>query len=71
MSVAKVIEITAGSPKSFEDAVKIGVQRANDTLDEVTGAWVSEMKIVCKKGKVEEYRVTMRVTFLLKGKSKK
>jgi flavin-binding protein dodecin len=71
MSVAKVIEITAGSPKSFEEAVKIGVLRANDTLDEVTGAWISEMKVVCKKGKVEEYRVTMRVTFLLKGKSKK
>ena len=70
MSVAKVIEITSGSPKSFEDAVKIGVQRANDTLDEVTGAWISEQKIVCKKGKVEEYRVTMRVTFLLKGKKK-
>lgn len=68
MSVAKVIEITAGSPKSFEDAVRIGIDRANNTLDEVTGAWVSEQKVICRKGKIEEYRVTMRVTFLLKGR---
>lgn len=68
MSVAKVIEITSGSPKSFEDAVRVGVQRVSETIDEVAGAWVAEQKVICRKGKIEEYRVTLRVSFLLKGK---
>lgn len=68
MSVAKVIEITASSPKSFEDAVAIGIARADDSLDEVQGAWIKEQKVRVEKGKVVEYRVTMKVTFLLKDK---
>jgi len=67
MSVAKVTEIIASSPKSFEDAVAKGVSRANKTLANVKGAWISEMKAACDKGKITEYRVTMRVTFVLKG----
>lgn len=66
MSVAKVIELTAASPKSFEDAVRMGVDRAEKTLDKVTGAWISEQKVKVEKGKITEYRVTMRVSFLLK-----
>lgn len=66
MSVAKVIEISASSKKSFEDAVKIGVDRANKTVDRVQGAWISEQKVVVDKGKITEYRVNMRVSFLLK-----
>jgi flavin-binding protein dodecin len=68
MSVAKVIEITASSPKSFEDAVAVGIARADDSLDEVQGAWIKEQKVKVEKGKVVEYRVTMKVTFLLKDK---
>jgi len=65
MAVARVTEITAGSPKSFEDAVNRGLRRANETLDHIEGAWVKDMKVVVKKGKVAEYRVNMKVTFVL------
>ena len=66
MSVAKVTEITSSSTKSFEDAVATGVSRANKTLANVRGAWIAEQKVKCDKGKITEYRVTMRVTFVLK-----
>lgn len=66
MSVAKIVEITASSPKSFEDAVTVGIARAEKTLDKVVGAWISEQKVLVEKGKVTEFRVTMRVSFLLK-----
>lgn len=65
MAVARVTEITAGSPKSFEDAVNRGLRRANETLDHIEGAWVKDMKVVVKKGKVAEFRVNMKVTFVL------
>jgi hypothetical protein len=66
MSVAKVSEIIASSPRSFEDAVAIGIARANKTLKNVRGAWIAEQKVDVDKGKVTAYRVTMRVTFVLK-----
>ena len=66
MSVAKVSEIIASSPKSFEDAVQQGVDRANKTLANVKGAWIAEQQVKVEDGKVAEYRVTMRVTFVLK-----
>jgi flavin-binding protein dodecin len=65
-SVAKVIELTASSPKSIEDAVENGIRRADATLDQVEGAWVQDVKCVVKNGKVVEWRVNMKVTFLLK-----
>lgn len=65
-SVAKISEISASSPKSFSDAVENGIGRANDTLDNITGAWVKEMKVDCDNGKITNYRVTMKVTFILK-----
>ena len=67
MSVAKVSEISASSKVSFEDAVKQGIERADKTLDKIQGAWVSEMKVEVDDGKITEYRVNMRVTFILKG----
>lgn len=66
MSVAKVVELTASSPKSFEDAVRLGIERAEKTLDKVTGAWIAEQKVKVESGKISEYRVTMRVSFILK-----
>ncbi|MCI0494668.1 dodecin family protein [candidate division KSB1 bacterium] len=66
MSVARVTEISASSPKSFEDAIQIGVDRACQTLEEVQGAWIKEQKVVINKNKIVEYRVTMKVTFVLK-----
>jgi flavin-binding protein dodecin len=65
MSVAKVTEITASSPKSFEDAVNLGIERANKTLKNVKGAWINEQTIEVKDGKVSTYRVNMKVTFVL------
>ena len=66
MSIAKVTEIIASSSKSFEDAVQEGIKRANKTLEKVSGAWIKDQKVVVDKGKVTEYRVTMRVSFILK-----
>ena len=66
MSVAKVTEITASSRKSFEDAIRKGIKRANKTLKNITGAWVQDQKIDVEKGKVVRYRVNMKVTFVLK-----
>lgn len=66
MSVAKITELSASSSKSFEDAIEKGIKRANDTLDNVEGAWVQDMKVTCKDGKVDEYRVHLKVTFVLR-----
>lgn len=65
MSVARVTEITAASTKSFEDAVQQGIARASKTLQNVQGAWVGDQKVVIDDGKVTEYRVNMKVTFVL------
>ena len=65
MSIARVTEIIASSPKSFEDAVKMGIARATKTLDNVKSAWVKEQKIVCDGNGISEYRVTLKVTFVL------
>lgn len=67
MSVAKVTEISSSSKSSFEDAIQDGVERANQTLDKVKGAWINEMKIDVEDGKITNYRVNMKVTFVLKG----
>lgn len=66
MSVAKVSEITASSAKSFEDAIQQGVSRATKTLDKVQGAWVQDLEVAVKGGKITEYKVRMKVTFILK-----
>ena len=66
MSVAKVIEITSSSSKGFEDAIEQGLAKASKTIDGIKGAWVSEQKVrVGQDGKIEEYRVYMRLTFVL------
>ena len=65
MSVARITEIKSSSKKSFEDAVQVGVARANKTLKNVTGAWIQDMKVEVEKGKITEYRVNMKVTFVL------
>jgi flavin-binding protein dodecin len=66
MSVARTTEITSSSNKSFEDAIKNGVKRYNETIKNVEGAWVKEQKVVVDDGEITEYRVTMKVTFILK-----
>jgi dodecin len=64
-SVAKVVELSAASTKSFEDAIENGVTRANKTLKGITGAWVQDMKVDVEDGKITRYRVHMKVTFVL------
>ncbi len=66
MAVAKVTEITAGSKKSFHDAMEKGIARASKTLKGITGAWVQEESVVVEGGKIVEWRVNMKVTFILK-----
>ncbi len=66
MSVAKVTEIISSSKKSFDDAVENGVKRACDTLENVKSAWVSDYKVDIEDGKIREYRVVLKVTFVLR-----
>ena len=70
MSVAKVIEISSTSEKSFEDAVRQGVARATETIEDVRGAWVKEQEVRLENGKIVEIRENMKVTFVLHGKAK-
>lgn len=65
MAVAKVIEVTAGSKKGLEDAIEQGMSKASDTLENVEGAWIQDIKVVAKNGKISEWRVNMKVTFVL------
>ena len=66
MSIAKTIEITAGSKKGFDDAIKQGIAKAAESLENITGAWVMDQSVKVNKGKISEYEVRMRLTFILK-----
>ena len=67
MSVARITEIKSSSKKSFEDAVENGIKRASKTLENVRGAWVQDQEVtVGSNGKIDEYRVSLKVTFILK-----
>ena len=65
MSVAKIIEISSESPKSFEDAINEGIARASKTVKNIKTAWIKEQQVLVKDGKVVGYRVDMKVTFVL------
>ena len=65
MSVAKVIELTAVSPTSFDDAVRVGIEKSGESLRNIKGAWVAEQKVDVEGGKITAYRDTFRVTFVL------
>lgn len=67
MSVAKVIEVSATSKVSFEDAINQGIDRACDTVANVRGAWIKEQKVTVEDGRITTYRVNMQVTFVLGG----
>ena len=66
-SVARVTEITASSEKSFQNAIEVGISRANKTLENVKGAWIKSQKVVISDGEIRQYRVTLKVTFILKS----
>ncbi len=65
MSVAKIIEISCESPKSFEDAIQSGVARASKTIHNIKSAWVKEQQVVIEQNKVTMYRVDLKLTFVL------
>ncbi len=65
MSFAKITEITASSPTSFEAAVAEGVKRADKTLKNIRSAWVKDQEVSVKNGKIDAYRVTLKITFVL------
>ena len=66
MSVAKVSEIKISSPVSFDDAIREGITRANKTLKNVKSAWIKDFEVeVNGEGKISEYRILMKVTFIL------
>jgi flavin-binding protein dodecin len=66
MSIAKTSEITASSSKSFEDAIRKGVKKMASTVRGIEGAWVKEQKVVVEGDEVVAYRVTMKITFIVK-----
>ena len=66
MSVAKIVELNAASGKSMEDAVRVGLKKCAESVNGIKGAWVNEIKVVTDaKGKVTEWRVNMRVNFVV------
>jgi dodecin len=65
MTVARVTEISAESPLSFEDAIRHGVDRATKTLRNVKGAWVKEQQVVVDEDKITKFRADLMVTFVL------
>lgn len=64
-SIAKVVEISAQSRVSFQDAIERGVERANETLKNIRGAWIKEQEVCVEGGKIVAHRVIMKVTFVL------
>jgi flavin-binding protein dodecin len=65
MTIARITEITSTSSKSFEDAVQSGIARATKTLENVTGAWVQDQEVIVSNNRISEYRVRLKVTFIL------
>jgi flavin-binding protein dodecin len=65
MSVAKVVEISASSPTSFDDAIRIGIERAAKTIKGIKGAWVNEMKVLVDDGQVTAFRVNLKISFVV------
>ena len=65
MSVASITEISSTSPKSFEDAINSGIERASKTLRNIKGAWVKDQEVTVKDGKPADYKVILKITFVL------
>jgi flavin-binding protein dodecin len=67
MPVAKITEISATSKESFDDALNAGVARANKTLKNVKSVWVKDQQADVENGKIAQYKVLLKVTFVLEG----
>jgi len=64
-TVARVTEISAMSPNGFDDAIKVGIDRAGQTLRNITSAWVKEQRVDISDGAIVSYQVNLMVTFVL------
>ena len=67
MSVARVTELSSTSEKSFEDAIRQGLERATKTLRGVTAAWIKEQRVALQDGKIKHYQVNLQITFVLES----
>ena len=65
MTIAKNIEISSTSEKSFEDAIQTGIAKVTETVKNVQGAWINEQKVIIKENKIAEYRVNLKISFLV------
>ena len=65
MGLAKVVEVNSSSTKSFEDAIQTGIAKVTETVKNVSGAWVNEQKVVVKDNKITEYRVNLKISFVV------
>jgi flavin-binding protein dodecin len=66
MAISRITAIKASSPKSFDDAIRAGIARANKTLKHVSGAWIKNQEVIVgENGQITEYRVEMKISFLL------
>lgn len=65
MAIAKVVEVNSSSQKSFEDAIHSGIAKVTETIKNVQGAWVNEQKVIIKDNKITEYRVNLKISFLV------
>lgn len=65
MAVAKIIELTSRSSESFEDAVEQGIEKAGESVENVQSAWVKDQQVLLSAGKINEYQVTLKITFLV------
>ena len=65
MGIAKLVEVDSSSTKSFEDAIQTGIAKVTETVKNVSGAWVNEQKVVVKDNKITEYRVNLKISFVV------
>ena len=65
MAIAKVVEVNSSSSKSFEDAIQSGITKVTETIKNVQGAWINEQKVVINDNKITEYRVNLKISFLV------
>ncbi|MGE8539784.1 dodecin family protein [Acinetobacter sp. ANC 3813] len=65
MAIAKIVEVNSSSSKSFEDAIQTGIAKVTETVKNVQGAWINEQKVIVKDNKISEYRVNLKISFLV------
>ena len=65
MAIAKIVEVTSSSQKSFEDAIQTGISKVTETVKNVQGAWINERKVIIQDNKITEFRVNLKISFLV------